>query len=227
MVVPKRLFKFLPSEYVEDAVQKGRLLFRNFTYFRQTEGRTRGDYLEAHHRDNPKRGITITQLRTGQSRTGDYSFLNSTDSDQIFMFCLSKVHVDSLYDEFEADACIEIADVGEFVRRVRVAVRRLLKVHKLGLIDGEVEYYDPASPAGVDIKDATVLPLLKDNIYSHQREYRLVYGRSEAFKLEQRLVSNENYDFKAAARAGTPRAKFVEIGSIRDLVKVHRVATRG
>jgi hypothetical protein len=77
---PDRLYKYLPSEYLTDTISKGKILFRNFTYFKQQEDKTRGDYLEACHRDNPDNNITITQ-KDGIAREFDASFINSTDSD--------------------------------------------------------------------------------------------------------------------------------------------------
>jgi hypothetical protein len=62
MSYPERLFKYLPSQYVDNVLSNGDILFRNFTYFKQVEGKTRGDYLEAHHRDNPDNNIKIKNL---------------------------------------------------------------------------------------------------------------------------------------------------------------------
>jgi len=220
-MVPEKLYKYMPSKYVDHTVSRGKLLFRNFTYFRQTEGKTRGDYLEAHHRDNPDHDITITNMSSGQAASGDFSFLNSTNSDVIFMFCTSKNHDSNLYEEFEADACIEIKDVPELLRRMRMSVMKLIQIHKHGLLHRDVTYYEPSKPSQENIKDATVLPFLKDSIYAHQGEYRMVFGRKGAFKLKQQIVANSGYDFRAAAQSGMAKEKLLTIGSIEDLVEVH------
>ncbi len=79
-MIPERLYKYLPSKYVENVLRRGELLFHNLTYFRQYEGEQRGDPLEGRHRDNPDNDIQIKNLSTGKIVKGDFSFLNTTDS---------------------------------------------------------------------------------------------------------------------------------------------------
>ena len=223
---PKKLFKFLLSKYVDSMLNEGHLLFRNFTYFRQTEDLSRGDYLEAIHRDNPDNDIVISNLTTGKKYVGDCSFLNSTDSDVIFMFCMSSVYSNELHEKFKTDACIEILNPAEFIRRVRHAVQRLMRIHEKGLLTRFIHYYEPANPADVNVIDATILPFLKDEIYSDEAEYRLVYGGYKAFQLTRKIVVNEMYDFRADAMKGIVKKKILKIGSIADIADVHHVALR-
>lgn len=218
---PDRLYKFLPSKYVGSVFESGHLLFRNFTYFRQTEGKTRGDYLEAHHRDNPDNDVRISNLDTGKTISGDFSFLNSTDSDKIFMFCLTTHFDENLYEEFECDSCIEITDVPTFIKRIRFALAKLALKHSKGLICRPVTYYAPNKPSGANIKDPVDLAFIKDQIYSHQCEYRLVFGTKKAFRLKQQIVANAAYDFRAAAFQGTPMTKQLRLGSLAECATIH------
>lgn len=221
MSYPERLYKYLPSEYLDSTI-KGEILFRNFTYFKQQEDKTRGDYLEAIHRDNPDNDITITAEKDGIPRNFDASFLNSTGSDLIFMFCTSLDFSPDLYKEFNCNACIEITDPTEFCRRIRVAVRQILSTHKNGLLCGTINYYRPNQPVEQNIKDATALPFLKDEIYSYQNEFRFVFGVSKAFKLKQQIILNKDYDFREEAMKGSAKSRVVKIGSIEDIVIVHK-----
>jgi hypothetical protein len=218
---PKKLYKYLPSKYLASTIQ-GEILFRNFTYFKQQEGKTRGDYLEAIHRDNPDNDITITRMKDGVPRNYDASFLNSTNSDLIFMFCTSLEFSPNLFEEFGCDACIEIIDPVEFCRRIRVVVKQKYSTHKTGLLSGEINYYQPNKPVGHNIKGATVLPFLKDEIYSEQSEFRFVFGTRKAFKLKQQIILNKGYDFKTEAMKGNAKSKIIRIGSIEDIVIVHK-----
>lgn len=222
MSYPNRLYKYLPSEFLPNTVSKGEILFRNFTYFKQQEDKTRGDYLEASHRDNPDNDITITALKDGIPRNFDASFINSTDSDLIFMFCTSLEFSPKYFEEFNCDACIEITHPEEFCRRIRTAVKRKISTHKNGLLCGKVNYYRPNEPANHNVRDATVLPFLKDEIYSNQREFRFVFGVRKAFKLTQQIVLNKGHDFRAEALAGMAKSKSIKIGSIEDIAIVHR-----
>lgn len=221
MATPTTLFKYLPTKYLESTVDSGKVFFRNFTYFRQIEGRTRGDYMEAIHRDNPDHNIRINNLSRNFSTDVDASFLNSTDSDLIYMFCTSRTHSQELYEEFESDTCIEILDPKEFARRLRIAIRQKASTHKRGLLHRNVTYYQPNVSTNENIKDATALPFLKDEIYAHQREFRFVFGTRRAFKLKQQIVINDKYDFRAEALKGTAREKTILIGSIDDITRVH------
>ena len=219
---PDRIYKYIPSEYVDDVIKNGALLFRNLSSFRQMGDRSRGDQLEGHHRDNPDRDVTITNMSTGVTISGDFSFLNSTNTDKTFLYCLSTLHDDRLYDDFSCDTCIEIMRSAELVRRVRIAVKRLVSLDPAGLIFGPVHYYATNKPSKYDIKNPKELVFMKDEEYSYQREYRLMFGRKNAFKLEQKIVVNSSYDFLSAAKNSNPKEKRIMIGTIRELVTVHR-----
>lgn len=223
MNFPKKLFKYLPSQYLNNVINNGEILFRNFTHFRQTEGKTRGDYLEAHHRDNPDNNIRIKNLSKNFEREYDASCLNSTNSDLIYMFCASMTLSDSLFKEFASDSCIEITHPEEFARRLRCAIRPRFSTHKKGLLSRKVTYYKPNVPTHENIKDAFTLPFLKDEIYSNQDEYRFVYGTKKAFNLKQSIILNQNYDFKAEAMKGTAKETLITIGAISDIAKVHNI----
>lgn len=207
---------------MDDVTRKGTVLFRNLSYFRQMADLSRGDYLEGHHRDNPDRDVTITSKSTGVTISGDFSFLNSTNTDKTFIYCLSTLHDERLYDDFSSDACIEIMEPEEFIRRVRIAVKRLISIDPAGLLFGPVHYYAANKPSKFNIKNPKELVFLKDEDYSYQREFRLVFGRRNAFKLEQRIVVNSAYDFRSATKHLIPNEKHIMIGPILDLVTVHR-----
>lgn len=218
-----KLYKYIPSEYADDFVKKGDLLFRNLSYFRQFEDNKRGDPLEGFHRDNPDNDIILSDPKTGKiSAKGDFSFLNSTNTDLINVFCLSRVHEDYLYEEFNSDCCIEILDTEEFIRRSRFAVKRLLSAHECGLLHRSIIYYHDNAPADFDIKDPKNLAFAKGSHYQRQQEYRLVFGRKKAFELIEQIIMNNGYDFLDEAKKGTPNEKHLYIGDLSEIVKVHK-----
>jgi len=224
-MIPLRLYKYLPSKYVEPVINNGELLFRNLTYFRQYEGARRGDPLEAHHRDNPDNDIVLTNLSTGKQTEGDFSFLNTTDSELIFVFCMSIVHNSDLYAEFNCNACIEITDVNKFLLRTRTKLRHLISCHKSGLLHGNVKYYAANKPAEFNIKDPKEISFAKDEIFKQQYEYRLIFGKKKAFKLVQKIIYNEGYDFRGEAIKGTAEDKLIKLGDISDIAKVIYLTT--
>lgn len=219
------LYKYISDQFVNDFVEKGLLLFRNLTYFRQYEDNRRGDPLEGFHRDNPDNDITLSCPYTGRILAkGDFSFLNSINTDLIFVFCMSRVYKEDLYREFETNVCVEITDLEEFEKRARFAVMRLLSAHKSGLLTGYVNYYSHNAPVGFDIKEPKNLAFAKGVHYEHQEEFRLVFGTTKkAFNLKQQIVVNASYDFLAEARNGHAREKLLKIGDLRDITKIHRI----
>ena len=100
---PKRLYKYLPYNRVNQFIKEGALLFRNLTYFRQKEDRGRGDKAEGIHVDNPDNLVTIRILNKGRTLTDDCSFLNSIEQDKVFVFCMSAILKQNLFDDFGAD----------------------------------------------------------------------------------------------------------------------------
>ena len=222
---PKTLYKYLPSKYVEQVLNSGELLFRNLTYFRQHECEQRGDPLEGHHRDDPDKDIEITNLSTGQKIKGGFSFLNTTNTDLIFIFCLSKTYSDRLFEEFKSDACIEITDVTGLLKRTRIALRKLISLHPAGLLHNDVKCYAANQPAEFNIKEPKELAFAKDEAFRNQDEYRLVFGKKKAFNLEQKIVVNGQYDFREEAMKGTPMDKLITIGSIADIAAVRYINT--
>lgn len=215
----------MPDKFVSGFVDKGLILFRNLTYFRQYEDIRRGDPLEGFHRDNPENDVTLSCPKTGRILAkGDFSFLNSTNTDLIFVFCMSRILKDELYKEFETNTCIEITEPLEFTKRVHFSIKKLLSPHKNGLLTGDVNYYRDNAPVGFDVKDPKNLAFAKGNHYEPQKEFRLVFGTTKrAFDLKQQIVVNRSYDFLKEAKNGQPKEKLVKIGCLRDITKVHRI----
>lgn len=139
----------------------------------------------------------------------------------INVFCLSTQHDSKLYEEFDSDCCIEILDPNEFIKKTKIAVKKLISAHKTGLLHREVIYYQDNAPASFDIKNPKNLAFAKGVYYQHQQEYRLVFGNKKAFDLVQQIVSNGSYDFIAEAKKGIPKEKHMYIGKLNGIVKVH------
>lgn len=182
------LYKYLPATYVPAVLDRGELLFRNLTYFRQCEGRVRGDPYEGIHKDHPGTEREIRNLTKGFVSRGAFSFLHSTDSDHIFAFCLSQRLDARMAKDFGADAVIEFFDPEELIRRVRFNLRRVLSVHRVGVLAKEVMYYAPGEPALFDVADPKNLAFVKNEQYRPQSEYRLVFGSRKAFRLIQQIA---------------------------------------
>jgi hypothetical protein len=219
---PKRLYKYLPYKYVKQIIQEGALLFRNLTYFRQYEDRIRGDQAEGIHIDNPDNHVTINILNKGITLIDDCSFLNSIEQDKVFVFCMSTILKQNLFDEFGADSCIVIENVSNFLLRCRSAIMRSPNYCKCGFLHRQVDYYRPNECAQRSVKDSKNLPFFKAANFEHQCEYRLVCGLKDALKLKQRLVKNKGFSFSDEIKSGQPLQRLFRIGKLEGIARVVR-----
>ena len=221
MVTLARLYKYMPESFIPQFIERGDLLFRNLSYFRQIEERGRSDLLEGLHMDYPDNDITIQTTDGRVSWKGRAAFLNSINTDRLFVFCLSEVLSPALYAEFNADACAEILDTVEFLQRCCHTVSAQPRFAETGLLHDQVEYYAPNKPAKRNVKDPRSIPFFKHEAYSNQHEYRLAVALRNGLKITQRIV-NEAFTFDKEVLAGKPAHRHVFIGSIKDIVRVHK-----
>ena len=185
-----KLYKYIPSKYLDDVYKKGIFLFRNLSYFKKFECNHRGDPFEGLHRDNPDNKISITALETGKTISGDFSFLNEISFDLIFVYCLSKSFNDYLFDEFNSDSCIIIKDIDELVLRLNRKLKKLFNIDKKYILHDEVNYYEPNKYSDIDVHNPHKISFLKHKNYSNQDEYRLVFGKRKCFTLKKKIVIN-------------------------------------
>ena len=137
-----KLFKYLPSKYLDLVLKDGIFLFRSLSYFQDYEdAQIRGDKNEGDLRYSGHEGLLINNVTTGQSFKAPWVFKSKTDSEKIFIFSLSKKLCPNLAREFSADVCIEIENTAIVISKIVTAVhlRKSIKPNKL--FQGEVKYY--------------------------------------------------------------------------------------
>lgn len=170
--------------------------------------------------DRPDNDITIQAVDGSFTWKGPAAFLNSVKQDRLLIFCLSEVLSDDLYTEFGADACIEIINPEEFIRRCQRVVGSQQRFAESGLLHDRVEYYAPNAPAIRSVKDPRRIPFFKHQAYSRQREYRLAVALRGGLNLTQRIV-NEQFTFDEELATGRSDHRHVFIGPIDDITRVH------
>lgn len=195
-------------------------MFRSLTYFRQQEDAERGDPYEGTHKDHPGTDITLESLDGRVKSVGKFAFLNTLNSDLVYVFCLSNRLDKKLMSDFGADACIEITDVDAFQSRIRRAVMSSLKVNrKVGVLAGQVSYYDPATPTREDIQDVKKLPFFKRKEYEKQAEYRLCFGHKKgSFELIQQITQPHHNPYDEVAGKLTIDWP-ISVGPISDIAR--------
>ena len=215
------LYKYLSGAYAKEMIEKGLLLFRNLSYFRQFEDSKRGDFYEGMHRDHPDNDITLTNLTKGFSVKGDFTVINEVSYDSIYIYCMSTIYDSILFREFNCDTCIEIADVDEFIRRIRRKVlSRPFTNAKFGLMSGNVYYYRENAPAPIDLNDPRQIPFAKDVRYQGQQEYRIAFGRGKESMKTVKAILQPSYSYSEAARQGIPNSLSIKVGKLTDIARM-------
>ncbi len=222
MEIPGQLYKYLPSRYVDSFVKQGIVLFRNLAHFRKSEDIGRRDLLEGLHLDYPDNPVTI-QARHGSGWfRGRAAFLNSINTQRLFVFCLSEILAGSLFKKFSSDACVEILNPLEFIRRCRVAVGKKFYFRDSGLLNGPVSYYAPNRPAPIDVTNPRRLAFCKHESYADEHEYRLAFSLQGALKQTRRIVRLDGgFSFDEEIGVLVSDERKVIIGSISDIATVH------
>jgi hypothetical protein len=90
-----------------------------------------------------------------------------------YVFCASRVLEPRLLLDFDADCCLVVHDVGEFARRLQVAMSRALP--SWSAKTGDVSYYDPLQVMPAEVR----LPYSKHFRYAYQREFRIAWLPAE------------------------------------------------
>lgn len=217
------LYKYLPAKYVGGFVREGTVLFRSLSYFRDYEdAQVRGDEFEGTRLHRPQSGLEVTLVETQKKIVLPHSFESTTNEDDIFVFCFSTLLSAELATQFNADACIEITNLGAFVAGVRSALLRRPSIKSKTLVHGHVRYYSPEEPPIVDWALPEKIVMSKLNTYIEQQEYRFAFAVNDAFRVENtslRLVSPGEL---RAQRATAHPERLFKLGNLSKLCKVHR-----
>lgn len=170
--------------------------------------------------DYPDNPIKIETTDGRVKWEGRAAFLNRVKPDKLYVFCLSQELNPALYSEFEADVCIEIIDVPEFLRRCERVIATQVRFAESGLLHGPALYYALNQPLDADVTDVRIIPFCKHKSYSHQAEYRLAVATKGGLSLTRQIV-NKLYSFEEDVATGTNGSRHVTIGEIHDIARVH------
>jgi len=166
------LFRFSKRKHLEDFVNEGILCFGIATSYLEIK-------LTEAQRDNEQTRICIPDLKkTKFVINGSIAFKNvelkHTARDihnnplQYYLMSFARIFDARLYEEFEADSCIEILDEEKFKQRLGT---KLKKLDYKGYLS-DVAYYDPKQlQAFLDFKDILFSKEIK---YAYQEEFRIV-----------------------------------------------------
>jgi len=216
------LFKYLPYQYAELFVVSGEVKFRSLSYFLACEHEERGDGLEGTRLYDPPTGLEITK-QTGEKITTRRSFQSSVkEPERLFIYSTSTLLSADLALKFQTDSCVEIANIGAFVARLKTALRRNPRAKLNTLRHGKVAYYLPEDPPEEVWALPDLIVMHKPQRFAYQCEYRFVFStKADAFKFE-----NVNLALVQGQPARLPMADYpamqLKLGSMGDCCRIHR-----
>ena len=202
-------YKYTKSKYADMLVNEGRLRVGTLLDYQNTEKHRAGILDEEEGMRVTFKEVTERQVWTPQtipeyfSRTGviviegnarieieDCTFETHEMSENVYTYCVSKVFDERLFEEFEADACVEILP-GPFERGLSKAM----------LPHGEYLGYYECEYVGRRQEDGSGLihPIrLKDTRYTHQAEVRMAWRPHGS--LTSAFVDVQNIELTSAVR---------------------------
>ena len=217
------LYKYLPEKYVESFVNKGEVLFRSLSYFRDYEdAQVRGDEFEGTRHYLPEKGLDITYVATEEKDKLPHAFESTVHEDDIFVFCLSTVLSRDLALQFQTDACVEITNPTLFISKIRSALLIRSWIRSKQLLHEEVKYYKPDEPPIIDWALPDKITISKPAQYNLQHEYRIAFavnGAFDVYNTQTRLVVP---DHRRINRSTSHPQHIFKLGSLAKYCKLHR-----
>jgi hypothetical protein len=216
------VYKYLPHRYADPFVTDGAVLFRSLLYFLACED-ARRDELEGTHQYAPTGGLQITNHTAGWARQLLRTAMRSRvkHPEQLFVFCTSRTLTKDLARKFEADACVEIGDVGKFTTRLRTALRRNPRVKLKTLLTGDVEYYRTAEPPEAVWALPHRIVMNKPHQFAEEHEFRVAFSlKADAFDFQNVDMSITTGPAPTIPLGDYPQM-LVKLGSLADCCRIH------
>ena len=192
------LYKYLTCIEHAHTMMRGQILFQTLGHFQRLENdAARSDKGEARV-SAPARGWNHTQGRPFD--LSGYNFVSTAKANDIFVCCLSQKRSADLAKCFGANFVVVIKDPKRFFDRIKGACPPWAELPEWeGRKDDGWRIAKPVtydtSALGVVHAFPAEIATRKDPGYSHQQEYRILFGRNNAFCVENvdRGVEPEGY----------------------------------
>lgn len=220
-----QLFRYFSS--AKDAaafVEKGEVLFRALSYFRDYEDEgVRADEHEGTLVHRPFRGLEITRVPTEEKVVLPHKLESTAKEDDIFVYCMSTELSSNIANRFKAEVVVEITEPVKFLARLRssLSLRRQLRVNQL--VHQEVRYYEWHEPPIVDWALPERIAMRKPKLFDWQKEYRFAVPKGDAFRVENVSVKLVPMDAVRPPRAKSHPQLILKLGSLAKICRIHRL----
>jgi hypothetical protein len=179
------LFRYFSSANAKAFVDRGEVLFRSLSYFRDYEDDgVRADQYEGTLVHRPEDGLKAKITSSGEEVALPYTMESTAREEDIFVYCMSTELSSSIARRFKAEACVEIVHPLAFLSRVRVALGLRARLRAEKLVYQAVKYYERHEPPIVDWALPERIAMRKPKLFEWQREYRIAVPLGDAFRVE-------------------------------------------
>ncbi len=217
------LFRYFSEENARAFVERGEVLMRSLSYFRDYEDEgVRADAFEGTLAHRPIDGLRLRMQSTGEEVAVPYTFEATTKEDQIFVYCLSTELSATLAERFQAPIAVEIYEPLQFLAKLRTALglRRRIRAEKL--VHDPVRYYNWHEPPIVDWALPERIALRKPRHFDWQREYRFAVPVGDAFAVENVQTKLVPLGAPRPPRSESHPKVLLKLGNLNKLCRVHR-----
>lgn len=185
-------YRFSKQRFLETFVNEGIIPFGNSRPYRDGTALTpaqRDDEEGRSFRVKPKDGIVRLVPKDGSPPIVANSVVHIDIRLEVpvcYLLCLTKYYDPNRYADYDADACVEITDIRQFMDRLKQQVTKTMP----GWIVGakSVEYFNP----NFSLTNSDLFRLIcsKDNRYEWQAEYRIVLHNPGDAGSSDRIIVN-------------------------------------
>lgn len=218
------LVRYFSKQYANAFVQRGEVLFRSLSYFRDYEDQgVRADMHEGTLVHRPTDGLRITKVETGESIELPHKLESSAREDEILIYCLSTELSESVAQRFQAEVAVEIVNPAKFLARLRSALGLRPRIRAEKLIHQPVRYYEWHEPPIVDWALPERIAMRKPKSFEWQSEYRLAVPVGNAFAVENVSLRLVPLDAPPRPRATSHPSVLLKLGSLAKICRIHHL----
>jgi hypothetical protein len=211
---------FSLADFAASFLKEGKVYFNTLAYFINCEEAQLRDETEDALVYRPKGGLEINNLTTGRSLKLNAGLISKVrHPGRIYVFCTSLIKSKALVQRFNAPYCVEIFDVEEFSRRLRMKFKNPIeRMRHQKLLCGQIEYKTQSNQGGTDHALPEKIIYSKPPEFQIEAEYRHAFTKDkagfDAYQVEYSLGNFEPTKLENSA----PR--IIRLGDLRDICRL-------
>jgi hypothetical protein len=218
------LFRYFSERNAKAFVEKGEVLFRALSYFRDYEDEgVRADPHEGTLVHLPKDGLQVTKVDTGEVVELPHRFESTAREDEIFVYCMSTELSNDIGNRFMADVVVEILEPVKFLALVRSSLSLRKRLQAAKLTHGQVRYYEWHEPPIVDWALPERIAMRKPKPFEWQKEYRIAVPSGDAFDVQNVGIALVNQASARPSRVKPHPVILLKLGRLSKFCRVHKL----